>query len=122
MNLARKLVGLLLLAVMWGYPAMACVSSAHEITDAERECCKHMTQECGSVDMPMSASHSCCRTEVRQPRSMLLAASAHIAPPVAVHAVYIDVSTLHLRETAFALFQLHPLPESPPGSSSILRI
>jgi len=105
---------------MCGYPVMACVSSAQEMTDSERECCKHMAQRCGSMEMP--ASHSCCRTEVRRPQSMLLAASAHIAPPVAVHAVSIDFPNPHLSETSFVFFQVHPPPESPPGSSSILRI
>jgi hypothetical protein len=101
---------------------MACVSSAQELTEAERECCKHMAQECGSMDMPMPASHSCCRTEVRQPQSMLLAVNTHIAPPIALHAVSIDVPNRHLAVTAFAFFQLHPPSESPPASSSILRI
>jgi hypothetical protein len=107
---------------MCGYPAMACVSSAQEMTEAERECCKHMAQPCGSMDMSMPGSHSCCRTEVRQPQSMLLAANTHIAPPIALHAVSFDVPNRHLAVTAFAFFQLHPPPESPPGSSSILRI
>ena len=100
---------------------MACVNSAQELTEAERECCKHMAEQCGSMDMSMPASHSCCRTEVRQPPSMLVAASTHIAPPVAVHAV-IDSLQLHLTYTAFVVVELHPPPESPPGSSSILRI
>lgn len=74
------------------------------------------------MDMPMPASHSCCRTEVRQPQSMLLAANTRIAPPIALHAVSIDVPNLHPAVTEFAFFQLHSPPESPPGSSSILRI
>jgi hypothetical protein len=107
---------------MCGYPAMACVNSAQEMTEAERECCKHMAQECGSMDVPMPASHSCCRTEVRQPQSMVLAANTQLGPPIALHAVSTDVPNLHPAVTAFGFFQLHPPPESPPGSSSILRI
>lgn len=72
--------------------------------------------------MEMPASHSCCRTDVRQPQSMLLAASTHVAPPVAAYAVAIDFPNALRTETGAAFSQLHPPADSPPGSSSILRI
>lgn len=120
MNWFRKLVSMVVLALTAGYPAMACVSSAQEMTNAERECCKQMAQHCGSMEMP--ASHSCCRIEVRQPQSMLLAASTHVAPPVGAYGVTADVPKQLRTETGASFFQLHPVAESPPGSSSILRI
>ena len=120
-RLARKLVGILMLAVMLGYPAMACLSTAaSEMTEAERECCKHMAPDCGSMNMP--ASHSCCQTQVRQPNSMLNIASTQLAPPVAIEATTIDPTVLRTATPEFSFFQLHPLPESPPGASPILRI
>jgi len=120
-RLARKLVGILLLAVMLGYPAMACLSTAaSEMSEAERECCKHMAPDCGSMNMP--ASHSCCQTQVRQPNSMLNVASTHLAAPVTIEATTIDLASLRTASSEFFFFQLHPPPESPPGSSSILRI
>ena len=120
-RLARKLVGILMLAVMLGYPAMACLSTAaSEMTEAERECCKHMAPACGSMNMP--ASHSCCQTQVRQPNSMLNVASTHLAPPPAIEATAIDPPGLRAATLEFSFFQLHPPPKSPPGSSSILRI
>lgn len=118
---ARKLVGILLLGVLFGYPAMACLSqTASEMSEAERECCQHMSQQCGSMDMP--ASHSCCQTEVRQPNSMLHVASTHLTPPIGTEAAVVQLTTPHTMQVEFAFFQLHPPPEGPPGSSSILRI
>lgn len=109
------------MGVLLGYPAMACLSTAaSEMSEAERECCKHMAPACGSMNMP--ASHSCCQTQVRRPNSMLNVASTHLAPPVATEATTIDLAGLRAVASEFSFFQLHPPPESPLGSSSILRI
>ena len=121
MRLARKLAGVLLLVVLLGYPAMACLTSAAaEMTEAERECCKHMAQQCGSMNMP--SSHSCCQKAVSRPTSMLQATAVHIAPPVATEAATIDPANPRIVRSEISFFELHPPPESPPGTSSILRI
>lgn len=118
---ARQFVSVLLLAVVCGYPAMACLTSAAAMTEAERECCKQMAQKCGGA-MNMPASHSCCRAEIQQPDSMLHVATTQIAPPVAMQAATIDLPAYSLPRAKFSFFELHPSPESPPGSTSILRI
>jgi len=120
-RLARKIVGILLLGVLLGYPAMACLSTAaSEMREAERECCKHMAPDCGSINMP--ASHSCCQVQVWQQNSMLNVASSHLAPPAAIEITTTDQAGLRTAASEFSFFQLHPPPESPPGASSILRI
>lgn len=120
MTVAQKFVGILLLVVSFGYPAMACLIPDAEMTDAERECCKHMAQQCGSMNMP--SSHSCCQNDVSRPTSMLQPAGVHIAPPVATEAAIIDLANPHILRAEISFFELHPPPESPPGTSSILRI
>jgi hypothetical protein len=119
-TLARKVGGVLLLVILLGYPAMACLTSAAEMTAAERECCKHMAHQCGSMNMP--SSHSCCQTEVRRPPSILQPASTHIAPPIAAEAAVIELANPFVAQTDFLLVQFHSPPESPPGTPSILRI
>jgi hypothetical protein len=53
---------LLTIALLWAItPAMACVLPGATMTPAERECCHHMAEQCGSSMMP--ASHSCCQTQ-----------------------------------------------------------
>ena len=120
MTLARKLAGFLLLVVLVGYPAMACLTATAEMTAAERECCKQMAEQCGSMDMP--ASHSCCQKEVRSPQTMLRVVPVRLVPLVATPAVVSDLAPSPGLASEFSFFQIHPPPESPPGTSSILRI
>ena len=120
MKVLHQYVGILLVSVVLGYPAMACLTLGVEMTAAERECCQQMAQNCGSMNMP--TSHSCCQTEVRQPHPMLQATAAHVAPPVASAAAVIHLENPFTSYADFSFFELHSPPESPPGSSSILRI
>jgi hypothetical protein len=53
---------LLTIALLWAVtPVMACVLPGVTMTPAERECCHHMAEQCGSSMMP--ASHSCCKAQ-----------------------------------------------------------
>jgi hypothetical protein len=116
----RQLAALLTLSFTFGLPIMACLVVATEMSAAERECCKHMAQECGSMNMP--SSHSCCQTEVRQASPMLHVEPAHFVPQLAV-AMTVSVPAISPVDSFHALSaERHPPPESPPGSSSILRI
>ena len=119
-RILRQLATMLLLFVLFGYPAMACLTRDTEMTAAERECCTRMAHQCGAMNMP--ASHSCCKTEVRRPNSMLRVASAHLVPPAASERVASDLATPPVSHDEFSVFELHALPESPPESSSVLRI
>ena len=117
---ARKLVGVLLLGVLFGYPVMACLVPDAEMTEAERACCKHMAQQCGSMNMP--SSHSCCQKEVSRPNSMLGATFAQLVAPALSGAMIAELPQPMVVGTEFSSFELHSPPESPPGTSSILRI
>lgn len=115
----RQLAGLLALSLTLGSPLMACLVSGAEMNAAERECCKQMAKRCGSMEMP--SSHSCCQTEVRQAGPMLHVELAHVAPHILVMAAHTPVmGAVHSLHASNA--DRHPPPESPPGSSSIMRI
>ena len=116
----RKLVGVLLLGLLFGYPAMACLVPNAEMTAAERDCCKHMAQQCGSMNM--RSSHSCCQKEVSRPNSMLSATFAQLVSPALSDPVVAELPDSVAVGTEFSSFELHPPPESPPGTSSILKI
>jgi RsiW-degrading membrane proteinase PrsW (M82 family) len=97
---------LLTIALLWAItPAMACVLPGATMTPAERECCHHMAEQCGSSMMP--ASHSCCKaqgpTNTVLPQALLGALTAV--------AVRFHLSFLHA-----------PPPEPSPGYNSVLRI
>lgn len=85
----HQYAGALLISVLLGYPAMDCLIPGAEMTESERECCKHMAQQCGSMDMP--SSDSCCQKDISRPTSMLAAAAVYISPPVAMQAAIIDL-------------------------------
>lgn len=109
-----------MLVVLFGYPAMACLVPGAEMTEAERDCCKQMAQQCGSMNMP--SSHSCCEKEVSRPNSMLGATFAQLVAPALSDAVVSELPQPLAIAPQFSAFEFHPLPESPPGASSILRI
>src|SRR5690348_12484718 len=99
---------------------MACLNPDAEMTQAERDCCKHMAQQCGSMNMP--SSHSCCQKEVSRPNSMLGATFAQLVTPALGGAMVADLPQSVVVGTEFSSFELHPPPESPPGTPSNLRI
>lgn len=120
MTTIRQIASLLLLGVMFGYPAMACLIPGAEMTEAERDCCKHMAEQCGSMNMP--SSHSCCKKEVSRPNSMLVATFAQIIAPALNGTVVGELPQPFVIASESSPFELHPPPESPPATSSILRV
>ncbi len=109
-----------MLLLLFGYPAMACLIPGAEMTEVERDCCKQMAQQCGSMSMP--SSHSCCHKEVIRPNSMLGATFAQVIAPALSGAVISELPQPLVVATQFSSFEFHPPPESPPGTSSILRV
>ncbi|HET9183388.1 MAG TPA: hypothetical protein VFP59_14730 [Candidatus Angelobacter sp.] len=120
MRIAHKFVDVLLLLLLLGYPAMSCLIPGAEMTTAERNCCKHMAQQCGSMNM--SSSHPCCQKEVSQPKSMVITSFAQLIAPASNAIVVCELPQLRAISQEFSSFELHPPPESPPGTASILRI
>src|SRR5690349_15978160 len=99
---------------------MACLVLGAEMTQPERNCCKQMAQQCGSMKMPLS--HSCCQSGVSLPHAMLHAPFVQLTVPALSGGVVTGVAQAHLSALRFSLFEFHPPPESPPVASSILRI
>lgn len=103
-------------------PLVACMVPGETVTEAERACCRHMADHCGSAGMP--DSHSCCKVTVRHSDSYLMNSRYDFS--IAQNAV-IELPSLHLPGLAPAMqsqsfTQGHSPPESPPSTISILRI
>lgn len=115
---------LLTIAFLWAItPAMACVLPGVTMTPAERECCHHMAEQCGSSMMP--ASHSCCKAQ--GPTNTVLPQAQAAGPirplTIAVVPPVNSLATLPTITVHCHLSFLHaPPPEPSPGSNSILRI
>ena len=116
MSFCRPIVfvlGMLLAAA----PLLTCLPST-AMTDAEMACCKKMA---GNCDMS-TGKHSCCKTV----RTLQQAAIA-LNPPVnqldglvGVPTIFADAETNLTGEVVRMVPS--PIPISPPGSQSVLRI
>ena len=123
MNVIRtRVFALLSIALLWAVtPAMACVLPSMTMTPAERQCCHHMAEKCGSSMMP--ARHSCCQT--RGQSSTVLAPQAGTLGrqvTVAVLPTAASLPALSPEKTRFYLLFHGPPPAPSPGCSSVLRI
>ncbi len=125
-RLATKLGAFAIAALLFTAPSMACLLPIGEMTRAERECCEHMAEQCGGVAMP--SSHSCCQRVSDPDVSIFVVPQSqqqvsHLAL-IAVHNPDIGVvSKLGERVARADWFDgIHGPPESPPGSTPILRI
>ena len=112
---------LLTIALLWAItPAMACVLPGATMTPAERACCHHMAEQCGSSKMP--ASHSCCKAQGPTNTVLPQALAAGAVRPLTI-AVIPPVASLGAVTVLSHLSFLHaPPPEPSPGCNSILRI
>lgn len=115
---------LLTIALLWAItPAMACVLPGATMTPAERECCHHMAEQCGSSMMP--ASHSCCKAQGPTNTVLPQAQAAGPVRPLTI-AVVPPAALLGALPAVTArchLSFLHsPPPEPSPGCNSVLRI
>jgi hypothetical protein len=120
-RLLRQLAGVLMLGLAFGSPVMACLIPGAEMTAAERECCEHMSQQCGSPAMP--SSHTCCHRQQRESSvspvptySPTRPSIVALVPQMAV--VLIDSASISRQVPALEA----PPPERSPDCSSVLRI
>ena len=115
---------LLTIALLWAItPAVACVLPGATMTPAERECCHHMADQCGSSVMP--ASHSCCKAQ--GPTNTVLPQALTAGPvrplTIAVIPPVASLGALPVATVRSHLSFLHaPPPEPSPGCDSVLRI
>lgn len=115
---------LLTIALLWSIaPAMGCVLPGATMTPAERECCHHMAEQCGSSRMP--ASHSCCHAQ--RPTNIVLP-QALTAGPIRPLTIALIPAVASLAELPVVTVRSHlsflhgPPPEPSPGCNSVLRI
>jgi hypothetical protein len=114
--------------VVSAVPTMACLLPWTTLTAAEHECCKQMACQCGRMGMP--SSHSCCQrlagpddvnfVKVQSPQvgtDVIIA--VHLAP--AMIQPVVPLSSNHFASGDW-FNGLHGPPESPPVSTTILRI
>jgi hypothetical protein len=126
MGSAHKLGVLALVVLLFGVPTMACLLPTAPLTAAERECCKQMAEQCGNPGMP--SSHSCCqRLANPDDSSFVVPHSQHVCGNlviVAIEAVPIALRTpVPSPTTHVSWFDgTHGPPESPPVTTSVLRI
>ncbi|HET6932140.1 MAG TPA: hypothetical protein VFI45_17565 [Candidatus Acidoferrum sp.] len=109
------MLGMLLAAA----PLLTCLPTP-AMTDAEMACCKKMA---GNCDMG-TGNHSCCKTTASVAQSFAMIAQHQQVP---VPPVLVAVSTLFTDSSADIAvgrvpFKLSPIPISPPGFETILRI
>ena len=115
---------LLAITLLWAVtPAVACVLPGATMTPAERECCHHMAEQCGSSMMP--ASHSCCKAQ--GPTNTVLPQALAAGPvrplTIAVIPPVASLAALPAVTVRSHLSFLHdPPPEPSPGCNSVLRI
>jgi hypothetical protein len=115
---------LLTIALLWAItPVMACVLPTATMTPAERECCHHMAEQCGSSMMP--ASHSCCQAQ--RPTNTVLPQALTAGPvrplTIAVVPPVASLGALPAVTVRCHVSFLHaPPPEPSPGGNSVLRI
>jgi hypothetical protein len=116
-----KLAIFLVTLSMFASPLIACFQPDSGLTAEERECCRKMAGECGK----MPASHSCCKTIVRDTDPYIRNSRVQIAPAQSTLAI-LQVSEIIGLPDVISPFvtssDVHAPPESPPVETSILRI
>lgn len=117
----HKYVCLVAAVLLLASPLMACVLPGLEMTPAEQDCCKHMSQDCGS--MQMDDSHSCCK-KAPQAGSQSFQASKVLNPD----AVQPSATVAEIVVPAGVSFvsslsdEIVVNTKSPPGRQTVLRI
>ena len=114
----HQIVGLALICLWIGAPALACLPNS-QMTPAEMECCKKMAGDCHMG----SGQHPCCKTASSAPAPV-----ASIQPVLQIHPLFAIAAEIAI--VPFPLVsdrQLEQIglglpPPAPPGQNSILRI
>lgn len=123
MKALRQLGFVILLLVSYLTPAMACMVSDVQMNAEERACCRTMQHHC--EQMGMQSSHGCCQRTSQSARGNALDAKATTYHPVVIATVWLAAYDWFHPVLITADWVEHPgysLPQSPPGSNSVLRI
>jgi hypothetical protein len=115
----RRSVFLGMALLVLSVPILACALPGQQMSEEEQSCCIHMADECGN---PQMESHSCCN-RAQQVDANQLQLTNRFAPVSFEYAVTVITDTQKVAITAEAAAQyVAPLPESPPGQITVLRI
>lgn len=123
MRIVRQFGLVILLLVSCLAPTMACMVPSAEMSAQERACCRMMKNQCGQMGMP--ASHGCCQKTPPSVHGNALATKAVTFRPVVVPVICLPASELVNPVSAVTGWVERPNsspPESPPTTTSILRI
>ena len=121
MERIRKSVCLGMALLLLSIPLAACALPGETMTDAERDCCLQMSDQCDGAQM--SADHTCCTKTPHIEGSTLKATSKYMpaAPEAALQTA--------LSPVLAAVVLVLPSPRNlsddcspPPGAGTILRI
>jgi hypothetical protein len=110
---------LVLALLLAAAPLLNCLPTP-SMTDAEMACCKKMA---GNCDMG-AGNHSCCKTTMNVFQlSAAIARNPQVQLPDSLAAVPLLLADVRVDFTSYTLpAKTSPIPISPPGSQSILRI
>lgn len=112
---------LLMAAIVFSAPLAACAMPWMMQTEAEKECCRHMADQCGGSSM--EESHTCCTKLPTATAGSLepTAKFSSVLPDCASVALAVPIPTLRplVAVTTSAWLGRY---ESPPGHVSVLRI
>jgi hypothetical protein len=118
----HKFVYLFMALMLVSAPVLACSLPGLAMNDQEKDCCHHMSDECGSTQM--DESHSCCSKAptlgagTLQPTVKYSAAS----PDLVNHVEPVAVQPGSMAGHALAGSVIDSSSKSPPGHISVLRI
>jgi hypothetical protein len=116
----RKAVYLLMALTVLSVPLMACTLPGLAMSEEERECCRHMADQCGGASME---SHPCC-TKTPTVAAGTLQSTAKYSPALPDCATQAALDPVFAFATGVATLAVAYLEhcESPPGQISVLRI
>lgn len=113
----------LLMLLLMGMPAVACMLPGLEMTASEKACCREMAGRCG--EMGMDPSHGCC-TRLQRHDHQFVQNSQRLGDSADSTFVFITAHAVPAAPLASPALALpapeHSPPESPPHQFSILRI
>ena len=114
-----QFAAVVLVVAVVAMPLMACMVPDREMKAEERDCCKKMARDCESP--AMATPHSCCQHPIaRHVVSVSRVRGADLLlSPVALVKAYLPLS---LEATRRLTFTSESPPESPAGTSTVLRI
>jgi len=117
----RKSVYLLMAMTVLSAPLLACTLPGITMSEEEKECCRHMADQCGSSQM--EESHSCCtRTSILSAETQQPVMKYSPLVPDLVSDAVPSQAQSRIVGAAASVADILGCSKSPPGYVSVLRI